>query len=55
MIEKSKDFLKPGGTLQIVARHNKGGKSLSEKMNSVFGNVEDIAKKSGYRIYISKN
>ena len=55
MIEKSKNFLKKGGTLQIVARHNKGGKSLSEKMKSVFGNVEETSKKSGYRIYISKN
>ena len=32
MIEKSKDFLKEGGTLQLVARHNKGGKSLSGKI-----------------------
>jgi len=55
MIEKSKEFLKAGGTLQVVARHNKGGKSLSGKMESVFGNVEDVSKKSGYRIYISKN
>lgn len=55
MIEKSKGFLKAGGTLQTVARHNKGGKTLSEKMKSVFGNVEGASKKSGYRIYISKN
>lgn len=55
MIEKSKGFIKSGGSLQIVARHNKGGKSLSEKMKSVFGNVEGTSKKSGYRIYMSKN
>jgi len=55
MIEQSKDYLNKGGTLQIVARHNKGGKTFSEKMNEVFGNVEGIAIKSGYRIYLSKN
>ena len=41
--------------LQIVARHNKGGKTLMEKMDEVFGNVKDIAKKSGFRVYISSN
>jgi 16S rRNA G1207 methylase RsmC len=54
MIESSRDFLKEGGALQVVARHNKGGKSLSEKMKDVFGNVEGIAIKSGYRIYLSR-
>ena len=55
MIGLAKNFLKKGGLLQIVARHNKGGKSLSEKMKSVFNNLEEISKKSGYRIYVSKN
>ncbi len=55
MISKAPNFLKENGLLQIVARHKKGGKALSEKMNSVFCNVKDISKKSGYRIYVSKN
>ena len=55
MIELAKDYLKKGGLLQLVARHNKGGKSLSEKMKLVFGNVRGISKKSGYRIYLSEN
>lgn len=54
MIEKAKDYLNPGGTLQLVARHNKGGETLSLKMKDVFGNVKDIAKSGGYRVYISK-
>ena len=54
MIKNSIKFLKKRGLLQIVARHTKGGKHLSEKMKSVFGNVIDIAKKSGYRVYVSK-
>ncbi len=55
MIEGSKKFLNPNGTLQMVARHNKGGKTLSAKMKEVFGNVEDVSIKSGYRIYLSRN
>lgn len=54
MIEESIKHLKKDGLLQMVARHKKGGKSLSEKMEDVFGNVEESAKRSGYRIYVSK-
>ena len=53
LIEDSKNHLKNNGTLQLVARHNKGGKDLSKKMNEVFGNVKDIVKKSGFRVYVS--
>ncbi|MFH1839898.1 MAG: methyltransferase [Nanoarchaeota archaeon] len=54
IIEKAKGFLKKKGTLQIVARHNKGGKVLSKKMEEVFGNLEILAKKKGYRVYLSQ-
>jgi len=54
MFEDSIKYLKKGGLLQIVARHNKGGKDLSKKMKEVFGNMKDIAKKAGYRIYVSE-
>jgi len=53
LIEESKNYLKQNGSLQIVARHNKGGKTLSKKMEEVFGNVKVIAKKSGYFVYLS--
>jgi 16S rRNA (guanine1207-N2)-methyltransferase len=55
LIEGALTHLKHDGLLQVVARHNKGGRSLSEKMGSVFGNVKDIAKQSGYRVYVSTN
>ena len=55
MIDESKKHLVPGGSLQLVARHNKGGKSLSAKMQDVFGNVATLAKKSGYHVYMSRN
>ena len=53
IIEKSIGYLEPNGSLQLVARHNKGGKELEKKMNLVFGNVKAIAKKGGYRVYTS--
>ncbi len=53
LIEESKNHLKKNGSLQIVARHNKGGKTLSKKMEEIFGNVNAIAKKSGYWVYSS--
>lgn len=54
LIEGAKAQLKNGGNLQIVVRHNKGGKTLSRKMEEVFGNVEVIAKKAGYWVYLSE-
>jgi 16S rRNA (guanine1207-N2)-methyltransferase len=55
MIKESKNYLEKDGTLQIVARHNKGGKDLQKYMENIFGNCNHIAIKSGFRIYLSKN
>lgn len=54
LIEESKNYLENKGLLQIVARHNKGGKELSKKMLETFNNIKEIAKSKGYRIYISQ-
>lgn len=54
LIEQSYDRLKDNGTLQIVARKNKGGAMLSQKMEEVFGNVETLGKKSGFWVYMSR-
>lgn len=53
LIEQSKNHLKNNESLQLVARHNKGGEALSDKMQEVFGNVKVIAKKAGYWVYMS--
>ncbi len=53
IIEEAFSHLEEGGSLQLVARHNVGGKTLSKKMEEVFGNVDTIAKRGGFRIYIS--
>jgi len=53
-IDESILHLNENGTLQLVALHQKGGKMLQKRMEEVFGNVEVIAKKAGYRVYISR-
>jgi 16S rRNA G1207 methylase RsmC len=53
-IEQSFAHLNPKGSLQLVARHQKGGKMLQQKMEEVFGNVEVLAKGSGFRVYCSR-
>ncbi len=53
IIEQAFQHLKEGGSLQIVARHNVGGKTLSRKMEEIFGNIDAVAKRGGFRIYIS--
>ncbi|MBW2973183.1 methyltransferase [Candidatus Woesearchaeota archaeon] len=55
LIEEAKKYLTKNGTLQLVARHQKGGKQLEKKMKEVFGNVATIVKKSGFRVYLSEN
>jgi 16S rRNA G1207 methylase RsmC len=52
-INGATDHLCSGGTLQLVARTTKGGRTISKIMESVFGNVNEIGKKSGYRVYSS--
>ena len=53
VIEESKNHLNPNGSLQIVARHNKGGARIKDNMEAVFGNVEEISKAGGFRVYMS--
>lgn len=36
-----------------MAYHNKGGKSLKKMMEETFGNVEDVVKSGGIRVYRS--
>lgn len=54
IIEQSIQHLTNRGTLQLVALHNKGGSTLAGRMKAVFGNVQAIAKQSGYRVYLSR-
>ena len=53
MVLDSKMHLKPNGSLQLVCRHNKGGREFEKYMKEVFGNVSVLGKGSGYRVYAS--
>ena len=55
MIEGAKEHLNAGGSLQLVARHHKGGRVLAEHMKEVFGNVKELVKSAGFRVYLSRN
>jgi len=54
LIANAKSRLYTNGFFWLVARHNKGGSSFEEKMEEIFGNVETIARQSGFRVYRSK-
>ena len=53
LIHDAKNHLLKNGALWLVAYHNKGGETLKRIMNEAFGNVEDIEKKGGIRVYRS--
>jgi 16S rRNA (guanine1207-N2)-methyltransferase len=53
MIEGAKSHLHDGGRFLLVARRNKGGASLAQRMRQVFGDVRTLAKKGGYWVYVS--
>jgi 16S rRNA (guanine1207-N2)-methyltransferase len=52
-INGAHDHLCDGGTLQLVARTTKGSRTISKIMEKVFHNVDEVGKKSGYRVYSS--
>jgi len=54
MIEESKAHLLDGGLFQLVARYAKGGETLGNKMEEVFGNVRGITRKAGFKVYVSE-
>lgn len=53
LIEEAFEHLNNDGTLQLVAFHNKGGSRIKDYMKKIFGNVVEIAKKGGIRVYKS--
>lgn len=54
IIEGAFTHLKPEGSFQLVARHNKGGSTFEAKMKEVFGNVSRIGKESNFTVYMSR-
>lgn len=54
IINDAHNLLNNGGSLFVVARHQKGGKLIKEHMKEEFGNVNDAARKAGFHVYVSK-
>ncbi len=52
LIDEACEHLNPGGTLQLVARHNKGGETLKKYMLTKFDAVDDTRQANGFRVYI---
>jgi len=51
MINEAPAHLNVGGSLQLVAMTNKGGKSYETMMMNAFGNVEKIGRGGGFSVY----
>ena len=54
IIEQAPVHLASGGSLQMVVRSKIGGRRLSGVMEEAFGQVEVLARQSGYRVLLSK-
>jgi 16S rRNA G1207 methylase RsmC len=52
IIEESKEHLSQGGSLQVVVK--RGASRIKDKMLAIFGNVTILAKKGGYRVFLSE-
>ncbi len=53
LIQEAPGHLFKNGALWLVAFHNKGGETLKKIMKETFGNVEDMEKSGGIRVYRS--
>ncbi len=53
LIQEAPGHLLKNGALWLVAFHNKGGETLKKIMKETFGNVEDMEKSGGIRVYRS--
>lgn len=53
LITEAYEHLSENGSLWLVAFHNKGGSTLKGIMENVFGNVSDVDKSGGIRVYKS--
>ncbi len=53
LIAEATAHLAPGGALWLTCFHNKGGETLRKAMAATFGNVADMEKAGGMRVYRS--
>ncbi len=51
LIEDARTHLKPGGSFYLVARTAQGARTLGRIIGEVFGNVAEVERGGGYRVY----
>jgi len=51
LIEQAAARTRAGGRFYIVARTKQGAKGIAQKVKQVFGNVTEVRKGGGYRVY----
>lgn len=51
IFEGAAERLKSGGSLWVVIQKKQGAPSAKEKLESLFGEVEEVTKEKGYRIF----
>ncbi|SFJ88935.1 16S rRNA (guanine1207-N2)-methyltransferase [Paenibacillus sp. UNC496MF] len=51
IFEEGAALLNPGGSMWVVIQKKQGAPSAEAKLEAVFGNVEEVTKEKGYRIY----
>lgn len=50
LLEEACAALKPGGSLWVVVQNKQGAPSMKRKLEELFGNVTDVARRAGYRV-----
>jgi 16S rRNA (guanine1207-N2)-methyltransferase len=53
LIQEARDHLTSGGRFYLVGRTQQGVVRLAAKMMEIFGQVHEIAKGGGYRVYVA--
>jgi 16S rRNA (guanine1207-N2)-methyltransferase len=54
LIEQAAACTKPGGSFYLVARTKQGAKTIAQKIGQVFGNVKEVRKGGGYRVFAAQ-
>ncbi|SDX91580.1 class I SAM-dependent methyltransferase [Paenibacillus sp. CF384] len=51
IFEEGAKLLVPGGAMWVVIQKKQGAPSAAAKLEAIFGNVEEVTKEKGYRIF----
>jgi 16S rRNA (guanine1207-N2)-methyltransferase len=51
IFEEGAHLLEPGGAMWVVIQKKQGAPSAELKLESIFGNVEEVTKDKGYRVF----